>query len=287
MKCHEIKEYLKDQSMTNSFSERHGIIKPTSLNLKDMPDRLRNRIWNIMKKCIEDSGCVNKVIEFLWDKFFGNNVDDLRRIRSNTLDGLLCTENELFEYQITEIKDEFYPLAWNRVYDFLEFLLQPDLPSKISSIGKLNLVFIDEGVQYKIIDGLVTPLISGEEAEEVEKAVECKYLFVSGHIKKALELYRKRPVADYENSIKESISAIEALARIVLKKPSATLGELADQLEVHTAFQKAIKILYGWTSDQGGIRHAEKSKELKIDEKEARYMLVQCSALVNYIISKY
>jgi len=121
----------------------------------------------------------------------------------------------------------------------------------------------------------------------VEKAIEGKYAAVSGHIKKALELYRKRPTADYENSIKESISAVEALARIILKKPSATLGHLADQLNIHPAFRDAIKKLYGWTSDEGGIRHSDNNKKLNVDEKEARYMLVQCSALVNYIIFQY
>ncbi len=133
---------------------------------------------------------------------------------------------------------------------------------------------------------MIVPLISEEEAGEVEKATESKYSEVSGHIRKSLELYRKRPEADYKNSIKESISAIEALARIILNKPSATLGSMADLLNIHPAFRKAIKELYGWTSDEGGIRHAENGKELKVDEKEARFMLVQCSALVNYIISK-
>ncbi len=37
-----------------------------------------------------------------------------------------------------------------------------------------NLVFIDERAQYRIIDGIATPLISGIEAEEVEKAIESK-----------------------------------------------------------------------------------------------------------------
>ena len=173
------------------------------------------------------------------------------------------------------------------VYDFLEFLLSIDNNyQKANFINILNLVFIDERVQYKIIDGMITPLISGVEAEEVERAVESKYSIVSSHIKRALELYHKRPTADYRNSIKESISAIEALARIVLNKPNATLGALVEQLKIHSAFKEAIKKLYGWTNDEGGIRHAEKNEVLKIDDKEARYMLVQCSALVNYIISK-
>ncbi len=262
--------------MANLFSERHEIIKLVNLNPNEMPNELRNRIWNATQKYIEgfSPGDRNDVIQYLWDRFFKEDVDALKhRMYSGHID-------------IGQIKKKFYEYKWNKVYDFLEFLLSVDDHQKAGFINILNLVFIDERAQYKIINGMVTPLISGEEAEEVEKAFESKYSSVSKHIKKAIELYRKRPVADYQNSIKESISAIEALARIVLNKPSATLGALVEQLNIHPAFKKAIKELYGWTSDEGGIRHAENGKELKIDEKEARYMLVQCSALVNYIISK-
>lgn len=192
-------------------------------------------------------------------------------------------------YCLEQTKQKFYQLEWNKVYDFLEFLIAIDNLEDYKSnfVDGLNHVFVDERVAYQIIDGCVTPLISDEEAEEIGMAIENKYSAASGHIKKALELYKKRPIADYQNSIKESISAIEALARIVLNKPNVTLGDLVEELNIHPAFRKAIKQLYGWTSDEGGIRHSENGKELKIDEKEARYMLVQCSALVNYIISKH
>lgn len=259
--------------MINLFSERHGIIKPVSLNPDEMPIGLRNRLWNITQKYIDGFSERNEVIQYLWDRFFKEDVGALK--------------HSSYDYiRIDQIKEKFYKFEWNEVYDFLEFLLSVDDHQKSGFINILNLVFIDERAQYKIISDMITPLISGEEAEEVEKAVESKYSIVSNHIKRAIELYRKRPIPDYQNSIKESISAIEALARIVLNKPSAQLGDLAGQLNIHPAFKEAIKKLYGWTSDEGGIRHAENGKELKIDEKEARYMLVQCSALVNYIISK-
>lgn len=193
-------------------------------------------------------------------------------------------------YYIDQIKEEYYKLQWSEVYDFLEFLLSFEVNYQVkdSFIAKINQIFIDERGVYKIIDDKVVPLVTEQEVQEVEIAVKSKYSIASDHIKKALELYRKRPIADYENSIKESISAIEALARIVLNKPSGTLGHLADQLDIHQAFRDAIKKLYGWTSDEGGIRHSNNSqKKLKVDEKEARYMLVQCSAMLNYIISKY
>jgi hypothetical protein len=194
-------------------------------------------------------------------------------------------------YYIDQIQDKFLDLEWNRVYDFLELLISiknENPNSKNNFISRLNQIFIDEKVPCKIIDCLVVPLISGEESEELMRAMASKYDVVNNHIKKALEYYKKRPVADYKNSIKESISSVEALARIVLNRPSATLGEMSQQLNIHPSLKEAIKKLYGWTSDEGGIRHAEKENEtLTADEAEARFMLVQCSALVNYIISKY
>jgi len=262
--------------MINLFSERHGIIKLMSLNPNEMPIGLHNRLWNAAQKYINGFSFSerNDFIQYLWDRFFKEEMGDLRHVRHS---GHIC---------IDQIKEKFYELEWYKVYDFLEFSLSVDDYERTNFINILNLIFIDERAEYKIIGDMVAPLISGAESEEVERAVESKYSMVSNHIKKAIELYRKRPFADYQNSIKESISAVEALARIILNKPNATLGDLVKDLNIHSAFKEAISKLYGWTSNEGGIRHSENGKELKIDEKEARYMLVQCSALVNYIISK-
>jgi len=123
-------------------------------------------------------------------------------------------------YYIDQIKEKFYQLEWNEVYDFLEFLISIKNYDQYKNnfIAKINQIFIDEQAPYKIINGMVTPLISETEVQEVEEAITSKYATASGHIKKALELYRKRPTADYENSIKESISAIEALASYYFKQ---------------------------------------------------------------------
>lgn len=71
----------------------------------------------------------------------------------------------------------------------------------------------------------------------------------------------------------------------------ATLGKMLGELEahgvvIHKAMQEGFKKLYGYTSDVGGIRHGS------IDftgaaEEDARYMLISCSAFVNYLADKY
>lgn len=247
-----------------------------------MPIELRNRLWNLTQEHIDTfSNQPNreKAIEYIWDRFFKEDIDTLK-----------CTRNYTrSRYSLGQIKERFFKESWNVVYDFLEFVITIHHYDVGKFIKQLGVVFVDERVPYKIIDGVITPLISDEEAAEIEMAIDCKYPLAAKHIKCALELYHKRPKADYKNSIKESISAIEALARELLNKPDATLGALADKLSVHPAYRAAIKQLYGWTSDASGIRHAEKSskdKVLKIDETEVRFMLVQCSAFINYIIAR-
>lgn len=266
--------------MTNTFSKRHGIIETTVLDPKVISTELRNRLWNEIKKYIDNFNGPNRdeVIKHLWDRFFKEDIDNL------TIHPGSYTSPKY--YKVNQIKEEFHELEWNRVYDFLEFLLWFNSINKKNYIKNINLIFIDEGAPYKIIGEVVTPLISGIESDEVKKAISERHTSSSNHLRKALELYSKRPSPDYLNSIKESISALEALAKSISKNQKATLGDLVGQLNIHSAFKKGIQNLYGWTSDEGGIRHSEKEKQLKVSENEARYMLVQCSALRNYIISK-
>jgi hypothetical protein len=60
---------------------------------------------------------------------------------------------------------------------------------------------------------------------------------------------------------------------------------LSKKTELHGALKSAFNKLYGYTSDEDGIRHAIlEEKEVGFDE--AKYMIVACSAFVNFLISK-
>ena len=54
---------------------------------------------------------------------------------------------------------------------------------------------------------------------------------------------------------------------------------------IHSALQLAYKNLYGYTSDASGIRHAKDLGGKDSTFEEAKYMLVACSAFVNYLIA--
>jgi hypothetical protein len=63
------------------------------------------------------------------------------------------------------------------------------------------------------------------------------------------------------------------------------LAKLDSIVKFHGGFKAGLLSLYGYTSDEDGIRHAIlEEKDIGFDE--AKFMLITCSALVNFIISK-
>jgi len=120
-----------------------------------------------------------------------------------------------------------------------------------------------------------------------------EYESVSKHMTKALELYSDRKKPDYENSVKESISSVESMCSIItgLSGGAATLGNTLKKLKengvnIHPALENAFKQLYGYTSDSGGIRHGS-IEFVNVASEDAKYMLVSCSAFVNYLTEKW
>lgn len=103
-------------------------------------------------------------------------------------------------------------------------------------------------------------------------------------------LLSDRENPDYENSIKESISAVEAMCNEIVGKKS-TLGEALKQLKkenkIHPSLESAFEKLYGYTSDASGIRHAGQMDGKNSTFEEAKFMLVACSGFVNYLKGIY
>jgi len=273
------------------FSERYGHKKVKMLKKDEMPGAMKNRILNLIyehfyKEIVDDLFIDNsfgdslalRFAKFVWTDFFTGNLFEVDTNKSRLI--------------IAKISKSSMKLRWFEVYDYIEFILE-NLPdrTKTQYFKKdiLNL-FKKEKIPYTIINNRIcsSKIDDIEEIKEIEKALKVsdKYKSVREHLIKALDKWADRKNPDYANSIKESISAVESLVQIQLGK-TGTLGKLIDKLDVHPALKKGFSNLYGWTSsEKTGIRHAGYNEELKPEEPEARYMLVTCSAFVNYAIAK-
>ena len=84
---------------------------------------------------------------------------------------------------------------------------------------------------------------------------------------------------------------MEAICEILtgVKGKEATLGNMLKKIEesgvvIHGALKSAFNILYGYTCDANGIRHAGDIGGPSSTFEEAKFMLVSCSAFINYLI---
>jgi hypothetical protein len=272
------------------FSERYGHRKVREVIQIDAVDEpLKNSLWSIVKLSVWDhartengmyggvflSGTGNQAIrlllERLWFDHFQKPLDELGNNWSTVY---------------RELRNHFYGCAWYEVYDFIEFVANNYSRGgfRESFIGACNAASERELSAYRFVGTVVAPLTSLQEVEEVESALEGAQGPVQTHLHRALELVSDRQAPDYRNSIKESISAVESLVATIVGD-KGTLGRLLKQLQLHPALCAAFGSLYGYTSDEGGIRHALLD-EPTVGFEEARFFLVACSAFANYVQSK-
>lgn len=275
------------------FSQRIGK-KPSTkeIQLESMDDDLRNGLWNVIKIYYLDlirkgrykaHSPFRSFIIHVWHNYYILPFDEI-----NGHDH----ENEKF------IRDRFFNGDWLEVYDFIQFLIKTKSGDKIGDddfITALNNILIREFSGYRIINDLIAPISSQLETEEVNKAITNTINFSSLgganiHLNNALGLISDRKKPDYRNSIKESISAVEATCRVLTEEN--TLGKALKNLEksgiiINKQLMSGFEKLYAYSNDKkSGIRHAIIDQPEEPDYNDAKYMLVSCSTFVNYLIGK-
>ncbi|MCY4284570.1 MAG: hypothetical protein OXC65_04405 [Thiotrichales bacterium] len=142
---------------------------------------------------------------------------------------------------------------------------------------------------FRFVEHLVTPITNEDERAAVEEAAGTTDV-AGGHIIQAITLYRDRATPDYRNSIKESVSAVEATYRQLTGEghkdiKSAIIAMEGRGIRLALSLKRGFSAIYGWTSGPDGIRHALMDDARPPGEAEARLMLVMCSAYVNYLLS--
>lgn len=257
------------------------------IQIASIDSELRNRLWNILKFVYLDnfqtaiptpyeiiSEDRKFIIEF-WNDFLKQRV-----------------ENYHYFKIINRIYGYFNTCEWFEVFDLIEFFAKNyhDRRKNLDFINRCNSQLEREVSAYRFVSSEITPITSEEEIIEIERALDTPLKPVNNHIKKALDLFSDRESPDYNNSVKESISAVESVCKIIIGDENATLGQCLNKIEkegripLHGALKSAFSTLFGYASSKDGIRHGS-IRESEVDFDIAKFMLVSCSAFINYIIS--
>ncbi len=266
------------------FSQRIGEVETEKVaQLGSIDQELTNGLWSAVVQARltsfpPDSMSGKNDFEVLWELFFKLPLDEVPEYESRALGFVKRRYFEEFE--------------WYQKYDFIEFiahtLLRGNRNRRNKFINHCTYHLDRENSAYRFIDGKLTEITSPDEIQEVESALTDTQGFagVKTHLSRALTLMNNRESPDYRNSIKESISAVECLVKIIVGQENATLGKALSILEgetsLHPALRDGFQKLYGYSSDAKGIRHSLTVDDRQPSKAEARFMLITCSAFVNY-----
>jgi hypothetical protein len=257
-----------------------------AVQIDSMDDRLRWSIWNFIDGLIvRDRHYTSRPYEAVQD--LATAVMRLPRtnVRSTA--------------PVHWLQPHFADAPWHLVYELLEHAVHRahaysgGIISPAKAIAAANQILEAEHSGFRFIGGALTRVMHAVEAEGVEGALAAAKVSgldgVHEHISQALALFGKRPDPDYRNAIKEAISAVEGTVKLIEDVRGGGLQDALDALakkaDIHKALREGLVKLYGFTSDASGIRHPL-MEATTVGEEDARFMIVTCSAAVNWIITK-
>lgn len=273
-----------------SFSQRKGY-KPArkTMQYESIDNELRIRLWNTLSPFFEiinnnwfRAGYhrprqINEFVNRLWDELLKEPIDSIYQYD--------------WPHNYRTLREVFMKALWHEVFDFIEFFAMNWYDEEIIQmfLKDCNSTLESESSAYRFVGNRITEITSKEEISEIEQALAVPLKPVSIHLHRALDLLSDKKSPDYRNSIKESISAVESICELITAKKT-TLGQCLGEIEkkigpIHGALKRAFDSLYGYTSSAEGIRHALMDESVPSSE-DARFMLISCSAFINYLVSK-
>lgn len=279
------------------FSERYNYVKINDVIIREkITPEIQNAICS----------CYDKLQGFFIDSgiYYGDPYIDMEKYLwtyfLNQREGNFNVGSRYHIVATQFIEDVKNP--WYRKLDLIEFTIKYlyTIDAKYdrrmfvfhSFVNQLNYEFKRLNFAYRVVNTEIVEITSEEELDAVESSIHDSPSNIKMHLNKALELYAQRPVGDYRNSIKESISAIEAYCREITGEK--TLGEALNKINnkglvIPQILKVAFEKLYAYTNQPDtGIRHAlmDESGTYTPAAEEALFMLVSCSSFINYLNKK-
>jgi len=273
-----------------TFAQAEGAVPlPAPLKPKELSLELRNRLWVTLYSKLKENSRTSSA-------FYG------RRLVEPWSNYMMAVHVVHFVKPIDEFSADFdewvevlKKIIFNGDYvdvlGLLQFMVRLHGPTD-NFVGAVDAALKYFKAAYTLVDGRTFfPVASSEEGEAVIRALDAlaraEYGGARAHLMKAGELFN---AGDNAGAVRESIHAVEALARS-MEPTATTLGPALTKLEkagkLHPALKSAFSSLYGYTSDEEGVRHALVEKEAPaVEPAEALFMIGACASFTTYLIGK-
>lgn len=273
-----------------SFAQRMGFRPVRSITQNDgLDEDTRTELWNITLLLMRS---LSELQKYDSDRVFDDVTSaiwawEFRRPRD---------EEPPTSKVWGEVKSNIFRGTWSEALDLIESILgyakrfehwktQDVVPTFVTAYNHVLESYL---VGYRFIDLKLLPIDSEADLTAINEALSDAKPFDGArhHLDQAASLLADRKSPDYANVIKESVSAVESICRAVTKE--STLGGALKTLKsagvrIHPALEQAWLKMYGWTSDDHGIRHGSMEAP-DADQALAKYMLITSSAFVSHVI---
>ena len=275
-----------------TFSQADGIDPlPQPAALGELPSQARVYLWDIIYESLKGSTSLwgsRSIITEPWETILHDYHTFLLHKPTDefSID---------FEGHENEIKPLFLKGDYNRVFDFLQCVLRhesapPEFLPAVSSVLRgcmCAYTVVEDGPKTTIV-----PIAMPEQSESMQEAFQVlqsgPFAAARSHLRKSAECINK---GDLAGSIRESITAVESVARRLDPNAAKTLKPALDALSkrnvaLHPAFKKGIEKFYAYTSDEKGIRHALLEEQANVDRDDAVFMFGACTSFAAYLVNK-
>ena len=290
-------EQSLDRRRKLTFSQAEGIDPlPQPAELGELPDKARNRLWKLIYESMKQSRIDNIIggPSLVGEPWLSILYDEYVDVQNGAADK--------FDHQFDTRKNALRKLVlegpFNRVFDFLEFAMRHRGVNKSYRLLKfgssLEALLKEHLCAYTVVAGnTIVPIALPEQRVSMKRDF---YTLRSDSFKGARKHLRKSAknlnAGDYADSVRNSMNAVESVARLLAPKAKKRLAQALDSLEsdgveFHTAFKDGIKKLYGYTSDEQGIRHPLLDQDAaKVDQADAVFMFGACASFAAFLVNK-
>ena len=283
---------LDPKKLSFSQAQRYEEL-PRQLKLGELPDSARTQVWNCLYLELGRSRQSSSIAG--WSCVSGNWKDILKVMHCFFDNGALNDWSSAWDANRKKLRECIEHDQFNRVFDRLQFIMRcqrcPD-----SFISSLKDIFRICRLSYAIDKGpppTILPATTEEEGarlvQSLESLQQAGLQGSTAHLRAAAEEIN---AGDWAGAIRESIHAVESVARQIDPNASNTLAPALRSLEregaLHPALKDAFNKLYGYTADEQGIRHALLDREsAKAGVNEAVFMLGACASFSSYLWRKH
>ena len=264
------------------FSKRYGLRPtPEGLMYEDVVEQARVGLYHIVRQFFE--------------KYY-DLYEALCTALRLPLDKNIAVSYPSQDYLASlRIEELIMNCQWWQFYDICEVLWQglEDNRDSLSLSEHINTLFKEEHLGFELRDGKVEKIGSGFIDARVKEAryllKEPEFKGADKHFEKAIKALNARPNPDVENCVKDAVSAIESVGRIIVNDDKALLSDIIKSMARNKIIPKpldeAIQKVYAYRGDQPGVAHGLAGiSTVTIDEAE--FVLAMSAAMIIYLVKK-